>query len=117
MFQIFSLLCPLVSDILLNLLDFTIPNYPSRLLSYLECCMPVLCATDPNTDIGRIAQENDYGLWCESNDVATFTQLVDHFVQHPELIPEMGQRGYNFLRQNYQVDNTYHAIMQHLENK
>ncbi len=32
--------------------NFTIPNYPSRLLSYLEMKMPVIAATDPNTDIG-----------------------------------------------------------------
>ena len=37
---------------------FTIPNYPSRLLSYLEYKMPVVCATDVNTDIGKIAEEN-----------------------------------------------------------
>ena len=44
-------------DVGLIFLDhrFTIPNYPSRLLSYLENKMPVLCATDPNTDMGRIA--------------------------------------------------------------
>ena len=56
-------------DVGLIFLDhrFTIPNYPSRLLSYLENKMPVICATDPNTDIGRIAEENGYGFWyrCE----------------------------------------------------
>ena len=31
--------------------------------------MPVLCATDPNTDIGTIAEENGYGYWCESNSL------------------------------------------------
>ena len=35
---------------------FTIPNYPSRLLSYLEYKKPVLCATDMATDIGSIAE-------------------------------------------------------------
>lgn len=93
---------------------FTIPNYPSRLLAYLQSAMPVLCATDPNTDIGRIAQDNGYGLWCESNDVAAFTQLIDHFTQHPGQIPEMGRRGYEFLKANYLVDNTYQAITHHL---
>ena len=51
-------------DVGLIFLDhrFTIPNYPSRLLSYLEYKMPVICATDVNTDIGRITEENGYGF-------------------------------------------------------
>jgi len=27
--------------------------------------MPVLMATDKNTDIGKRAEENGYGFWCE----------------------------------------------------
>ena len=48
---------------------FTIPNYPSRMLTYLEYRMPVLCATDSCSDIGRIAEKNGYGFWCESKRV------------------------------------------------
>ena len=66
-------------DVGLIFLDhrFTIPNYPSRLLSYLENKMPVICATDVNTDIGKIAEENGYGYWCESVKPEDFTALVD----------------------------------------
>lgn len=39
--------------------------------------MPVICATDVNTDIGRIAEENGYGFWCESVKPEDFTDLVD----------------------------------------
>lgn len=104
-------------DVGLIFLDhrFTIPNYPSRLLSYLEYSMPVLCATDRNTDIGRIAKMNGYGLWCESLNELDFTVLVDWFVSHPESIKEMGERGYEYLKQNYLVENTYNIIMQHFE--
>lgn len=104
-------------DVGLIFLDhrFTIPNYPSRLLSYLEYKMPVLCATDRNTDIGRIAKTNGYGLWCESINELDFTVLVDWFVSHPESIKEMGERGYEYLKQNYLVENTYNIIMQHFE--
>jgi len=30
---------------------FQIPNFPSRLLSYMAAGMPVIVATDPNTDM------------------------------------------------------------------
>ena len=99
-------------DVGLIFLDhrFTIPNYPSRLLSYLEHKMPVLCATDPNTDIGRIAEDNGYGFWCESNSVEAFTAIVDKMLSAD--IVAMGEKGYEFMK-NYMVENTYHAITQH----
>ena len=91
---------------------FTIPNYPSRLLSYLEYKMPVVCATDVNTDIGKIAEENGYGYWCESVKPEDFTALVDKVLAADR--KAMGERGYEFLKQNYLVKNTYNAIMKHL---
>lgn len=102
-------------DVGLIFLDhrFTIPNYPSRLLSYLENKMPVLCATDVNTDIGKIAEENGYGYWCESVRPEDFTALVDKMLASDRRA--MGERGYEFLKQNYLVEHTYNAIMRHLK--
>ena len=92
---------------------FTIPNFPSRLLSYLEYKMPVVCATDPNTDMGRIAEQNGFGYWCESNSVGAFTNCVDKML-HSD-INAMGEKGYKFLCDNYLVDNTYDTIMKHFK--
>lgn len=93
---------------------FTIPNYPSRLLSYLENKMPVLCATDVNTDIGKIAEENGYGYWCESVNPEDFTALVDKMLASDR--KAMGEKGYEFLKNNYLVEHTYNAIMAHFKN-
>lgn len=92
---------------------FTIPNYPSRLLSYLENKMPVLCATDVKTDIGKIAEENGYGFWCESVKPEDFTALVNKMLASDR--KAMGERGYEFLKNNYLVENTYNAIMKHFD--
>ena len=104
-------------DVGLIFLDhrFTIPNYPSRLLSYLENKMPVLCATDPNTDMGRIAEENGYGFWCESNSVASFTAQLNKMLSSD--IRAMGQNGFIFLCNNYLVSNTYETIVKHVYQK
>ena len=101
-------------DVGLIFLDhrFTIPNYPSRLLSYLENKMPVVCATDVNTDIGRIAEENGYGYWCESVKPEDFTALVDKMLKSDR--KAMGEKGYQFLKENYLVEHTYNAIMKHI---
>ena len=92
---------------------FTIPNYPSRLLPYLEYKTPVVCCTDPNTDIGRIAEKNGYGYWCESLKPEDFTALVDKMLKSDR--KAMGERGYDFLKQNYTVEHTYNAIMKHVK--
>ena len=101
-------------DVGLIFLDdrFTIPNYPSRLLSYLESKKPVICATDNHTDIGRIAEENGYGYWCESIKPEDFTALVDKMLVADR--KKMGVCGYDFLKINYTVENTYDAIVKHL---
>lgn len=101
-------------DVGLIFLDhrFTIPNYPSRLLSYLENKMPVLCATDVNTDIGKIAEKNGYGYWCESVKPEDFTALVDKMLASDR--KAMGEKGYEFMKNNYLVEHTYNAIVKHI---
>lgn len=100
-------------DVGLIFLDhrFTIPNYPSRLLGYLKYKMPVICATDVNTDIGKIAEKNGYGYWCESVKPEDFTALVDKMLVSDR--KAMGEKGYQFLKENYLVEHTYNAIMKH----
>ena len=100
-------------DVGLIFLDFrfTIPNYPSRLLPYLMEKKPVLVATDPNCDMGSIAESNGYGFWCPSNDVAAFTKTVDRLLQSD--LHTMGEAGYQFYLDNYTVEHTYSQIMKH----
>lgn len=92
---------------------FTIPNFPSRLLSYLEYCMPVISCTDPNCDTGFIAEENGFGFYAPSNDVNAFTQIVDKMLAND--IAAMGEKGYQFLKENYLIEHTYNQIMKHFK--
>ena len=91
---------------------FTIPNYPSRLLAYQENKKPILAATDPVTDIGRIAEQNGYGYWCESKNPDDFTAIVDKMLNSD--IKAMGEKGYEFLKNNYLSEHTYQTIMKHV---
>ena len=92
---------------------FTIPNFPSRLLSYLEAKLPILLATDINTDIGRIAECNKFGLWAESGDLIRFNQHLDYLIANVALRESMGNNGYRFLQKNYTVDKTADIILSH----
>ena len=101
-----------VSDVGLIFLDprFTIPNFPSRLLSYLDYSLPVIAATDKNTDIGLIIENNNFGLWCENGDLEEMIKHVNYFVSNPEKIRSMGYNGNQFLRLNYSVEISYQNI-------
>lgn len=92
---------------------FEIPNFPSRLLSYLENKMAVLCATDPNCDMGQIANENGFGVWVPSNNVKAFTQAVNDLLTRD--VKKMGEKGFEFLCKNYLTENTYDIIMNHFK--
>ncbi|MBQ4037599.1 MAG: glycosyltransferase family 4 protein [Clostridia bacterium] len=101
-------------DVGLIFLDhrFTIPNFPSRLLSYMQAKMPVIACTDPNTDIGRVIEAGGFGWWCESNDPARFTACVDKALAAP--LAELGEKGYEYLKENYTVEQSYRIIMERL---
>lgn len=103
-------------DIGLIFLDyrFTIPNFPSRLLSYLENKMPVIACTDPNSDIGSIAEENGFGLYVPSNNVNAFTLAVNNMLASN--ITVMGDNGYRFMCDNYLVEHSYNQIIKHFGN-
>ena len=94
---------------------FTIPNFPSRLLSYLEYKIPVLAATDSNTDIGHIITENGFGYWVKAGDLesANIFILKLQNSEHDRIM--MGETGNRFLDENYHVNISYSTIMKHFQ--
>ena len=90
---------------------FTIPNFPSRLLSYLENSMPVLLATDENTDMGRIAEREGFGLWCKSGELESFMANFKKFSENNTLIYSMGNSGKKYLLNNYTVKTVSEIIL------
>jgi glycosyltransferase involved in cell wall biosynthesis len=104
------------SDVGLVFLDgrFTIPNFPSRLLSYLECRLPVIAATDPNTDLGVIMEEGGFGFWSRSGDLNGINRHIEALCRDVRLRHSMGDRGLLYLLKNYHVDVSYNAVMEAL---
>lgn len=95
---------------------FTIPNFPSRLLSYLEFGMPVLAATDKSTDLGGIITHNEFGYWAESGNIKGVNIALAKLQSSKELRKQMGEKGNAFLYQNYHAENSYSIIMKHFKN-
>ena len=77
--------------------------------------MPVLMATDMNTDIGPIAEKNGYGLWTESGNLETFMEMVEFVTEDREKLKLMGEKGYDYLKENYTIERTYRIIMKHFQ--
>ena len=90
---------------------FTIPNFPSRLLGYMQAKLPVLAVTDKNTDIGQIIVEADCGWWCESASTTEFTKIIGK-IESSDL-NKLGKNAYQYLEKYYCVDNAYGVIMEH----
>ncbi len=91
---------------------FTIPNFPSRLLAYMQAGKPVLACTDPNTDIGKVIVDGGFGWWCESNDVEAFSEAVNSAIEAD--YSSMKEKELKFLEENYTVAGSYKIIMDRL---
>ena len=87
---------------------FTIPNFPSRLLPYMQAKLPVLSCTDPNTDIGKVIVDGGFGWWCESNDVKAFSDIVNGI--NSEQISVYGERAFEYLKTHYTSEIAYEII-------
>lgn len=93
---------------------FTIPNFPSRLLSYMQAKLPVLTVTDSNTDIGKVIVGGGFGWWCESNDIYSFISDVKRIIATDEkVIYKMKKREFDNLRNSYDVNVSYSTILRH----
>lgn len=92
--------------------NFTIPNFPSRLLSYMQAKVPVLAVTDINTDIGKIIVDGGFGWWCESNDVGAFCRCVNECLkQIRDDYIAIKEREYAYLQEHYDVKHYVSKII------
>lgn len=90
-------------DVGLIFLDhrFTIPNFPSRLLSYMQAGLPVLACTDNTTDIGKVIVDGKFGWWCESSQQINFSRIIS--VVLTEDLSQKKNNSLNYLKNYYDV--------------
>lgn len=90
-------------DVGLIFLDhrFTIPNFPSRLLSYMQAGLPILACTDTNTDVGQVIVDGGFGWWCESNNTDKFKAIIENIVASNT--SDFEKKSWEYLIENYSV--------------
>lgn len=101
------------ADAGLILLDyrFTIPNFPSRLLSYLQAGLPVVVCTDSASDMGAIAEENGFGVRCSSEDASNLLSGCSRLLEKD--LQVMGSEGRRYLEREYTAERSYEIIVRH----
>jgi len=104
-------------DIGLIFLDkrFTIPNYPSKTLSYFECSLPIMAAIDKNTDYGRMLEDTKSGFWVENGDLKAFENKFDKLIGDRKLRQMMGKNGRRYFEKNCDVENSVKKIEKYVE--
>lgn len=95
---------------------FTVPNIPSRILSYMQASLPMLAATDKSTDLKRIYEECNMGYWCFNGDLDAFLKGVES-LKDSTLRREMGLNSRQYLEKHYTVQICYDIIMKHMSKK
>ena len=105
-------------DVGLIFLDhrFTIPNFPSRLLVYMQAGLPILAATDTNTDIGKVITSNGFGWWCKSDSVGVFTDLIEMIV-YKESVCNEAELSWKYLKKNYSSSSVYLQMKEQIFHK
>ncbi len=104
------------SDVGLIILDprFTIPNYPSRILSYMEYSKPVIAATDRSTDLKELVESARCGEWVWSGDKDGFVEVIKRFSKSLSL-KDMGSNGRKYLENNFSLKSSVDILEKHFK--
>lgn len=92
---------------------FTIPNFPSRILSYMQAKLPIWAITDQSSDVGRIITENNFGWWTPSNNVEYFSRELRKILLAD--CKKAGKIGFDYLVENYSVEQICSSIRKHIQ--
>lgn len=104
------------SDVGLIVLDprFTIPNYPSRILSYMEYEKPILAATDKVTDLKELIEQADCGKWVWSADKDSFVSAVRELSKSNNL-KELGKNGRRYMEDHFSLEESVRILEKHFK--
>lgn len=91
--------------------DFTIPNFPSRLLPYLEMKTPIIAATDPNSDIGDVIEQHQCGIKVEAGKIDSMLKAIEKMCNEINL-EKMGVNAWNLLNEKYTVNHSFELIIE-----
>ena len=97
---------------------FTIPNFPSRTLSYMRAGIPYLACVDKVSDIGTVAVQNGFGLNCYSGRVDSFEKTIKKAIRlynsSSDALRKMGACAHQYYLGQYTVEHSYEIVMRRM---
>ncbi len=103
---------------LVNLSEkFTIPNIPSRTLGYWDASLPVLAATDRNTDLNKnFLRKYKAGLWVETGDIEGYYSQFMKLYRNKDQRKNMGQSGRKAVETEFSVKRAALRLLEQTNN-
>ncbi len=84
---------------------YTIPNYPSRILSYMEAALPIVAFTDKVTDIRSLVEkEAKCGFWSPADNLKAAVNKIEFLSSDEKLRTWMGQNGRRYCKKHFDVN-------------
>jgi len=80
----------------------------------MDYALPIIAATDKNTDIKETLELSECGFWCESGDTEAFMKYVEILSKDKEKRVKMGKNGRKHLESNYNIEKNIDIILKHL---
>ena len=96
---------------------FTIPNYPSRTLAYLEKGIPIIAATDKNTDIKDLILDNGVGLWSCSDDINSLIENRRIMKENREIRRKFSKNARELFLKEFQVEKSVDLLHKYINNE
>lgn len=94
--------------------QYTVPNVPSRMISYLLAELPILAAVDKATDAGDIVENAGCGIKVINGETESFVQAVIKLTEK-NLRDEMSKCSRKLMLEKYTTEKAYNTIIRHFE--
>jgi hypothetical protein len=96
-------------DLSLVTLDyrFTIPNYPSRILDFIDYYIPILFASDPVNDLTETIKSNKIGFTTYSNN---YINIINLILKYKDLVKTIDLQGFSRLKKEFSVQESVQII-------
>jgi len=87
--------------------NFTIPNYPSRILDFIDYYIPILLSVDSNNDLDDLINEYKIGFYCKSDN---YLNVLDILYNYEKLIANIRLADFDRLKRVLDVSESVKII-------
>ncbi len=76
-------------------------SIPAKCLEYLACGLPIIATLDHNSVLGRLIEENDVGVLCESENVLELSKAMERLYHDNNFVEKASKRAVLLVHKQY----------------